>query len=100
MSDSSDFTRPELWLRTFPSTLMGVMSCHWTDIERNRVVPKYPGQVFHFVDLNEFRMYLGNSEPEDEPSKGPIRIVAIIFLVLLGVDLWLLWILLHRLEWL
>lgn len=100
MSVHPNFTQPECWLPTSPTTLMGVMSCHWTDIERKRVVPKYAGQVFHFVDLNEFWMYLGNPEPEATHSKWPTRIVIIIGLVLLGVDLWLAWLLFTRLEWL
>lgn len=89
------------WLRTFPMTLMGIMSCYWTDIERKHVVPKYAGQIFHFVDLNECWMYLGDPEPEPEQKpNGVLIFLWVLFLLGLGFTAILAWEVYDRLEWL
>lgn len=68
------------------------MTCHWTDVERGIVVPKYRGQIFYFVDLDSMWVYY----PEAiEPKRDEMRwfgrlLLAIFILTLLGVG-WLLW---------
>lgn len=96
-----DLIRPECWLRTFPTGLMGIMSCHWTDVERGKVVPKRAGQIFQFVDLNGFWMYTGDPEPKTpEPVRSGwvLRILTVLFLVLLGTELVLAWILYLKMK--
>lgn len=91
----------EAWLRTFQMTGHGIMSCHWRDIERGHVVPKYAGQQFHFVDLDGFWMYLGEIEPEPPRQLNWAAItVILLFVLFFAIDLALAWYLLHRLEWL
>lgn len=85
---------PQQWMRTFPMHLIGIMSCHWTDIERGHVMPKYAGQIFQFVDLNECWMYLGEpitEDPEPVRSGWGTSFVLIACLALAGIEGFLLW---------
>lgn len=94
--------RPEVWLRTFPMTGHGIMSCHWSDVERGHVVPKYPGQQFHFVDLDEVWMYTGDPEDDPLPETRPnwaARIILVFGLILFGIEGYLIHLLLQKLGW-
>lgn len=96
MSHPSTVTS-ERWIRTYPTTILGIMSCHWTDVDRGYVVPKFPGQIFQFVDLDEFWMYIGTTEDEGEVAPAPVRsdwvgrAVLLACFGLVGFELFLIW---------
>lgn len=104
MSSHPDLADPSCWERVSIQNPDNYpfMSCHWSDVKRGYVVPKYNGQVFYFVDLNEMRAFRGLPDPQPElyRSTWPTRIVIALFLIFFGVDLWLVWVLFDRLEWL
>lgn len=104
MSSHPDLAEPSCWEKVSIQDFSNyaVMACHWSDVTLGKVVPKYAGQVFYFADLDEMRMFRGYpaSEHQPQPSRWPTRIVIAIFLALFGVDLWLVWVLFNRLEWL
>lgn len=90
-----DLSRPECWTRAFPSGQYTYMSCHWSDVRSGHVVPKKPGQIFQFVDLDELWMYLGEPEPDSAPvpkrERAMLLVGAGICLSLIGVELYLIW---------
>lgn len=92
----------DIWVRTYPTTLMGVMSCYSTDLELGRVVPKQAGQIFHLVDANECWMYLGDPTTEVQKKKHDwlLTIIWAICLAGLAADIFLSCLLFQRLEWL
>ncbi len=80
-----------------------IMSCHWTDIERRYVVPKYAGQTFFFADINEHWIYLGPPAEEqvDEKSNSDKMLALVIFTMCIPVlvfDLFLIYELFSRMR--
>lgn len=94
-----DLLRPECWRPAddIQDHAKSVTMCHFKDIERGWVVPKYSGQVFYFADYDSYWVYI---EPTPEPvrSSWGARFIIILCLVLLVVDVVLITELIQRLQ--